>query len=161
MSNLKLHWKILFASGPLILTFAKVVPRWIANARVGPLGYPDDSWGMVVLTPDQQAMLVDAEPEIFRPVPGGWGKRGSTNVNLAASDPVTLKSALTMAWSNRLAKGGAKQSSAKQKAATPPPARKTKKTGVKKAPAKKTGVTKRAGKSRTTKKTRISKTQTA
>ena len=35
---------------------------------------------MVKLTPEQQSMVVEAEPEIFRPVPGGWGKGGSTNV---------------------------------------------------------------------------------
>jgi len=55
---------------------------------------------MVKLTPDQQTMLVDAEPELFRPVPGAWGKSGSTNVRLAKIDPVTLRSALEMAWRN-------------------------------------------------------------
>jgi len=57
------------------------------------LGYPDHHWGMVKLTPEQQSVLVEAEPEIFRPVPGGWGKRGSTNVRLAAADEATLQSA--------------------------------------------------------------------
>ena len=76
-----------------------------ADFRVGKrifatLGYPDRDWGMVKLTPQQQSMLVEAEPEIFRPVPGGWGKRGSTNIRLAAVDRATLKSALTLAWSN-------------------------------------------------------------
>ena len=33
------------------------------------LGYPDDKWGMVKLTPEQQSVLVEAEPEIFRPSP--------------------------------------------------------------------------------------------
>src|SRR3954454_3981711 len=64
------------------------------------LGYPDENWGMVQLTPEQQSALVDAEPEIFRPVPGGWGKQGNTNVRLAKADPTTLRSALTMAWQN-------------------------------------------------------------
>ncbi|NOJ50045.1 MmcQ/YjbR family DNA-binding protein [Bradyrhizobium archetypum] len=64
------------------------------------LGYPDDKWGMVKLTPEQQSMLVEAEPEIFRPVPGGWGKQGNTNVLLAKADTTTLKSALTMAFKN-------------------------------------------------------------
>jgi hypothetical protein len=64
------------------------------------LGYPDENWGMVKLTPEQQSVLVEAEPEIFRPVPGGWGKGGATNVRLAAADATTLKSALTMAWRN-------------------------------------------------------------
>ncbi len=76
-----------------------------ADFRVGKrifatLGYPDDNWGMVKLTPEQQSMPVEAEPEIFRPVPGGWGRGGSTNVQLAGADPVTLQSALTMAWQN-------------------------------------------------------------
>ena len=72
------------------------------------LGYPDDDWGMVKLTPEQQSILVEAEPEIFRPVPGGWGKGGSTNVLLAKADAVTLKSALTMAWQNIAPKPRAK-----------------------------------------------------
>ena len=64
------------------------------------LGYPDAPWGMVKLMPEQQQVVVAAEPEIFRPVPGGWGKHGSTNVRLAKADSVTLRSALTQAWEN-------------------------------------------------------------
>ena len=64
------------------------------------LGYPDRDWGMVRLTPEQQSVLVEAEPGIFRPVPGGWGRQGNTHVRLASADPRTLKSALTLAWSN-------------------------------------------------------------
>jgi hypothetical protein len=76
-----------------------------ADFRVGKrifatLGHPDPDWGMVQLTPEQQSMLVEAEPEMFRPVPGGWGKRGSTHVRLAATDQTTLQSALTLAWTN-------------------------------------------------------------
>lgn len=76
-----------------------------ADFRVGKrifatLGYPDDKWGMVKLTPEQQSVLVEAEPEIFRPVPGGWGKQGNTHVRLAKADQATLGSALTLAWRN-------------------------------------------------------------
>jgi hypothetical protein len=90
-----------------------------ADFRVGKriyatLGYPDDAWGMVKLTPEQQAMLVEAEPEIFRPVPGGWGKQGYTNVRLAKADATTLKSALTMAWNNVAPKASAKRRATKQ-----------------------------------------------
>jgi hypothetical protein len=79
--------------------------RGHADFRVGKrifatLGYPDDNWGMVKLTPEQQSVLVEAEPEIVRPVPGGWGKGGSTNVRLAKADPATLQNALAMAWKN-------------------------------------------------------------
>ena len=76
-----------------------------ADFRVGKrifatVGYPDDDWGMAKLTPEQQTVLVEAEPEIFRPVPGGWGKHGNTNVRLAKADAKKLHSALTMAWNN-------------------------------------------------------------
>ena len=84
-----------------------------ADFRVGKrifatLGYPDDAWGTLKLTPDQQSMLVEAEPDIFRPVAGGWGKQGYTNVRLAKADAATLKSALTMAWRNVAPKTTAK-----------------------------------------------------
>ena len=84
-----------------------------ADFRVGKrifatLGYPDDAWGTLKLTPDQQSMLVEAEPEIFRAVPGGWGKQGYTNVLLAKADATTLKSALGMAWKNVAPKTTAK-----------------------------------------------------
>jgi hypothetical protein len=64
------------------------------------LGYPDQDWGTLILTPEQQSVLVEAEPDIFRPVPGGWGKRGSTNVRLAKADSATLQSALALASTN-------------------------------------------------------------
>jgi hypothetical protein len=72
----------------------------VGNRIFATLGYPDPDWGMVKLTLEQQLMLIEAEPAMFRPVPGGWGKRGSTNVRLAAADQSTLQSALTLAWSN-------------------------------------------------------------
>jgi len=64
------------------------------------MGYPDAAHAMVKLTPDQQKMLVDGEPEMFVPVKGGWGLRGATNLRLKAADPTTARSALAMAWQN-------------------------------------------------------------
>ena len=64
------------------------------------LGHPSEDWGMVKLMREQQTVLVEAEPDIFRPVPGGWGKQGNTNVRLASADQATLQSALTLAWTN-------------------------------------------------------------
>lgn len=48
------------------------------------LGYPTEEWGMVKLTPEQQALFVRIEPKVFKPVKGGWGLRGATNVNLVS-----------------------------------------------------------------------------
>ena len=50
------------------------------------LGYPDTGVGMVKLFPDQQEDFVRAEPKVFAPVKGGWGRRGSTHVRLKSRE---------------------------------------------------------------------------
>ena len=72
----------------------------VANKVFASLAVPDAAWGMVKLTPEQQDMLMGAEPEAFTPAPGAWGRRGYTRVRLAAADRATLESALAMAWRN-------------------------------------------------------------
>jgi hypothetical protein len=64
------------------------------------LGYPDGNRAMVKLTPEQQDALVQARPELFAPVPGGWGRRGATHVMLSVADAATVSDALLMAWRN-------------------------------------------------------------
>lgn len=61
---------------------------------------PDKGLGMVKLKPDQQKMLVKAHPEMFMPVPGGWGRGGATNVQLKTAKAAILKEALLLAWRN-------------------------------------------------------------
>ena len=53
---------------------------------------------VVKLTPEMQAIMVEAEPDVFEPIPGSWGRRGSTNVSLPDADEETLRSALLAAW---------------------------------------------------------------
>lgn len=76
-----------------------------ADFRVGKrifatLGYPDDSFAMMKLTPSQQAQLVQRAPKVFTPVPGGWGRRGSTYVRLGAATTKSIRPALLQAWTN-------------------------------------------------------------
>ena len=76
-------------------------PDFRAGGKVfASLGYPGKEWGMVKLAPEQQQMLVSAEPGMFVPVKGTWGLRGATSVRLASADGRTMRSALTMAWQN-------------------------------------------------------------
>jgi hypothetical protein len=76
-------------------------PDFRADGRVfATMGYPDKGWAMVKLPPDQQEMLCAAEPAMFRPVKGGWGLRGATNLSLAGADARTARSALAMALKN-------------------------------------------------------------
>jgi hypothetical protein len=62
--------------------------------------WPDDGWGVVKLTPEQQAMFVQAEPEVFVPVKGGWGRKGATNVLLESAHATTVRAAVVTAWRN-------------------------------------------------------------
>ena len=64
------------------------------------IGYPDARYAMVKLTPEQQTKLVAEALKAFAPVAGGWGRRGCTNVLLAAADRTAVKSALESAWAN-------------------------------------------------------------
>ena len=61
---------------------------------------PDETWGMVKLTPQQQALFVRTEPAAFQPFNGAWGKRGSTRVVLEAADVASVRQALIAAWRN-------------------------------------------------------------
>ena len=59
---------------------------------------PDEDWGMVKLTPTEQASFVRTEPDVFEPIKGAWGRRGCTKVTLAAAEELTVRHALIAAW---------------------------------------------------------------
>ena len=68
------------------------------------LGYPEDDCGVLILFPDQQGDLIGRYPEVFAPVKGKWGKRGSTQVLLKAATPKVIESAMKLAWQNAMEK---------------------------------------------------------
>jgi hypothetical protein len=68
------------------------------------LGFPDSGVGMVKLTPDEQELFVQIEPEGFQPVKGGWGRQGATNVRLRSAKKSTVREALLTAWRLRAPK---------------------------------------------------------
>jgi hypothetical protein len=61
---------------------------------------PGEAWGMVKLTPAQQATYLGASPGVFRPASGVWGRRGATIVSLQDADERMVQGALLMAWRN-------------------------------------------------------------
>lgn len=93
-------------------TLALSLPEAIESAHMGhpdfrvrgkifaTLAYPDEGWAMVKLTPDQQAVFVEAEPTVFQPVKGGWGRKGATNVRLESATSTSVRAALAIAWRN-------------------------------------------------------------
>ena len=58
----------------------------------------------MMLTLEQQAAFVEEAPEIFLPIPGGWGKMGHTHIRLAAASEDVLTGALRTAWKLRIDK---------------------------------------------------------
>ncbi|HEV3005203.1 MAG TPA: MmcQ/YjbR family DNA-binding protein [Pirellulales bacterium] len=70
---------------------------------------PDEDWGMVKLTPDEQASFMRAEPDVFHPASGAWGRKGCTIVRLQQAKVLTVRPAMIAAWRNhapqRLAQG--------------------------------------------------------
>ena len=79
------------------------------------LGYPDAGFGMVKLTPEQQEAVVSAEPAVFSPVKGGWGRGGATQVFLEPAKTKSLGLALTLAWRNAAPGALAKKAAQKPK----------------------------------------------
>jgi hypothetical protein len=57
-----------------------------------------------MLTLEHQAAFVEEAPEIFLPIPGGWGKMGHTHIRLAAASEDVLSGALRTAWRLRMDK---------------------------------------------------------
>ncbi len=92
-----------------VRALALLLPEVIEGAH---MGHPDFRVGgkifatlwidqdrvVVKLTPEVQAVLIEAEPSVFEPISGSWGRRGWTNVDLAEAYEETLRSALLAAW---------------------------------------------------------------
>jgi hypothetical protein len=91
-----------------------------ADFRVGgkifaTLSLESQGYGVLLLTPEQQAGMVEDAPEVFSPVPGGWGRMGSTRVLLAGVTEDVLEGALRTAWQTRMTKTRAKKPASKAK----------------------------------------------
>lgn len=61
-------------------------------------------FGNLQLTLEQQAAFVAEQPDIFLPIPGGWGRNGMTHIRLASASEDVLAGALRAAWKLRLEK---------------------------------------------------------
>jgi hypothetical protein len=93
----------------LALSFAGAVERSHMNHpdfRAGERGKifatigPDGTWGMVKLTPEQQAHFVGAAPDAFEPAAGAWGRAGSTIVTFKHARANAVRVAIEHAWKN-------------------------------------------------------------
>jgi len=75
-------------------------PDFRAHGKIFATLHADNRFGMVMLTPEQQATFVRDYASAFKPENGAWGRQGCTAVDLAFVDEETLGEALTLARQN-------------------------------------------------------------
>jgi hypothetical protein len=81
------------------------LPAFRAGGRkFASLASQAEGYGNLMLTLEQQAAFVEEAPEIFLPIPGGWGKMGHTHIRLAAASEDVLTGAVRTAWKLRMEK---------------------------------------------------------
>jgi hypothetical protein len=72
----------------------------VAGRIFASLGVPDENWGMVKLTREQQRAFVEKATKIFKPSSGAWGRQGYTNVYIPAATSAIVRAALDAAAGN-------------------------------------------------------------
>jgi hypothetical protein len=75
-----------------------------------------EGYGVLLLSREQQAGMVQDAPDLFSPVPGGWGKNGSTRILLARATEDILEGALRTAWQKRAAMNARPTKAARKRA---------------------------------------------
>jgi hypothetical protein len=84
-------------------------PDFRVNNRIFASLHHDNRFGMVNLTPDQQASFMEEHPDAFTPEAGAWGRQGCTRVILNAAADDAVGEALTIAWQNTRRKASTKR----------------------------------------------------
>lgn len=100
-------------------------PDFRVDGRIfATLASAKQGYGNLMLTPEQQTAFVEEMPEVFLPIPGGWGTMGMTHIRLAEASEDVLYGALHSAWKLRVeknAKSGKKKRPPKAELETPKP----------------------------------------
>jgi hypothetical protein len=99
----------------------------VGGARFASLASQSAGYGNLALTLEQQAAFVEEAPEIFLPIPGGWGRMGHTHIRLAAANEDILTGALRTAWKLRIEKNAKRRE--KRRPSTAPAGASNKKLG--------------------------------
>jgi hypothetical protein len=89
----------------------------VGGRRFASLASQAEGYGNLTLTLEQQAAFVEEAPEIFLPIPGGWGRMGHTHIRLAAANEDVLAGALRTAWRLRIENNATTQEKKRRMAA--------------------------------------------
>lgn len=84
-------------------------PDFRVGGKIFATLWPGEDWGMVKLTPEQQAAYIRSDPKVFQTIKGAWGARGATKVLLRPAKQRAVRRALLDAWRNTAPKKLAQQ----------------------------------------------------
>jgi len=76
----------------------------VGGRKFASLASQAEGYGNLMLTLEEQAAFVEEAPQIFLPIPGGWGRMGHTHIRLSAASEEILTGALQTAWKLRVEK---------------------------------------------------------
>ena len=74
----------------------------LGGRKFATLASADQGYGNLPLTPELQTDFIADAPDVFLPIPGGWGRMGSTHIRLDAATEDVLAGALRTAWKLRM-----------------------------------------------------------
>lgn len=61
---------------------------------------PEAGRAVLKFTPDQQALVLETDPGLCAPVPGGWGSKGWTSLYFDGADAARVRELIDTAWRN-------------------------------------------------------------
>jgi hypothetical protein len=70
----------------------------VRGRRFATLGWPEPQKVAVVLSVEEQALLLEVCPHAVTRAPGSFGRMGHTHLDLAAADDATIRSVTLMSW---------------------------------------------------------------
>ncbi len=73
-------------------------PSFRVRGKIFATLWPAEQRAMLKLPPAEQAALIMLDPATFSAVPGTWGERGSTFVQLQTVERADFQAALKTAW---------------------------------------------------------------
>jgi hypothetical protein len=80
-------------------------PDFRVDGRIfATLASAKQGYGNLMLTLEQQSAFIEEMPEVFLPIPGGWGRMGMTHIRLSEASEEVLHGALHTAWKLRVEK---------------------------------------------------------
>jgi hypothetical protein len=101
-------------------------PDFRVDGRIfATLASQSQGYGNLMLTLEQQAAFVEELPDVFLPIPGGWGRMGATHVRLQAAHEDVVAGALRTAWKLRMEKNAKSAPRKRAPAGTPRAAKKS------------------------------------